>query len=469
MDKKIPKTFNLSVEFDKKFENIGNSGFKKGVCRIAYAGKNRNYSDISKESFEKALNSLALIPIVGNFKEGNFHGHDVAIELEGNDIAFKTLTTPIGVVPQTYNAEWVDIEDENGNIKKYLQCDVIFWYERNKEAVQFIIDNGYVGQSMEITNISGEWTKDGYFKIEDFEFSALCLLGTSDDSDKNVEPCFEDAEVTISQFALNKDEFKSNFTLMMEELKSAYIDIEKEIPSSSENLKTIEFSATYRQKREALQNALDPKIEKDDDGNIIYEEYYWVEDFDDEYVFVERSIWTPDDYERKYGRFTYAFDEENVTATISGEFEEMVLVWLTVEENKKLQEERDNYTNLQSEFEEYKNNYSIPNDEVEKLKEFKSDILEQQRKMQEEEIFNKYDEVLDVEDKTYKEIKENKSNYSIEQLEEKLAVLFARKQIHFSSNENKKIIKLGGDSGNNGEVNPYGDLFEKHLINKEEE
>jgi len=163
MDKKIPKTFNLSVEFDKKFENIGNSGFKKGVCRIAYAGKNRNYSDISKESFEKALNSLALIPIVGNFKEGNFHGHDVAIELEGNDIAFKTLTTPIGVVPQTYNAEWVDIEDENGNIKKYLQCDVIFWYERNKEAVQFIIDNGYVGQSMEITNISGEWTKDGYF------------------------------------------------------------------------------------------------------------------------------------------------------------------------------------------------------------------------------------------------------------------------------------------------------------------
>ena len=145
--------------------------------------------------------------------------------MEGNNISFKDLTSPIGVVPENHSAEWVDIEDENGNIKKYLQCDVVFWYERHKEPVQFIIDNGYVGQSMEINIHGGSFTDDGYFKIDEFEFSALCLLGTSeDDPNKDVEPCFEDSQVTISQFALDKDEFKSNFTLMMEELKNAYAE-----------------------------------------------------------------------------------------------------------------------------------------------------------------------------------------------------------------------------------------------------
>ena len=272
-----------------------------------------------------------------------------------------------------------------------------------------------------------------------------------------------------------KKELIAKYNLTLEELDFQIEDIslqeleEKLKTFTSKNENIIEFSATYRQKREALQNALDPKIEKDDDGKIIYEEYYWVEDFDDEYVFVEKSVWTPDDYERKYGRFTYIFNEETLTATLSGEFEEMVLVWLTVEENKKLQEERDNYTNLQSEFEEYKNNYSIPNKEVEELREFKSQKLQKEREEQEAVLFAHYDEVLDVEDEVYKQIKENKSNFSIEQLEEKLAVLFARKQLSFSSNKN--IIKLGADDGDTGEVSPYGNLFEKHqtiIKNKEE-
>ena len=196
-----------------------------------------------------------------------------------------------------------------------------------------------------------------------------------------------------------------------------------------------------------------------------------VEAEDNEWYFIDQVYDDRFEYENWEGTKIYRqeYKKEDDIISFVGERIELFQEKLTKEEKEALDEMRNNYSKLLDEFEEYKNNYSMPNDEVEKLKEFKSDILEQQRKMQEEEIFNKYDEVLDVEDKTYKEIKENKSNYSIEQLEEKLAVLFARKQIHFSSNENKKIIKLGGDSGNNGEVNPYGDLFEKHLINKEEE
>ncbi len=59
--------------------------------------------------------------------------------------------------------------------------------------------------------------------------------------------------------------------------------------ASAQDAATQSFSATYRQKREALSNALDSEIVKDGAGNVVSETYYWVDDFDDSYVFVERN------------------------------------------------------------------------------------------------------------------------------------------------------------------------------------
>ncbi len=463
MDKVTPKNLSFKVEFGKNFENIGNSGFKKGICKIAYADKNRNYFDIPKESFEKALNSLALIPIVGNFKDGNFHGHDVAIELTGNNVSFKDLTSPIGVVPENHNAEWVSVEDENGNIKEYLQCNVVFWYERYKEPVQFIIDNGYVGQSMEICNISGSFTEDGYYKIDEFEFSALCLLGTNDnDPAEDVEPCFENAQVTISEFALNKDEFKSNFTLMMEELKAAYAELNtRKEEDNLEDFTNIDvpkvekiiFELSHDDIRGLIWDKLNPI---DEDG---YRQWnYWILEVFDNYVIVQDET-EPNDYYK----IPYSTNENDELEL--GEKVKIYLMYLTEEEKTELENMRSEYStlkelnaNLQSENEQLR----LDNAD---LSSFKSQTLESQRTEQETELFAKYDEILDPEDEAYKTIKENKSNFTIEQLEEKLAVIFARKQFKFSSNKNKNIIKLGGDAGNTGEVSPYGNLFEKHQIN----
>ncbi len=428
MHKDIPKTYNLSVEFGKTFENIGNSGFKKGTCRIAYAGKNRNYSDIPKESFEKALNSLALIPIVGNFKDGNFHGHDVAIQLEGNDISFIDLTSPIGVVPETHNAQWVDVEDENGNVKKYLQADVIFWFSRNPEPVQFIIDNGYVGQSMEIENIFGDWTEDGYFRIDDFQFSALCLLGTDDENPENdVEPCFEESQVTISQFSLNKDEFKSNFSQMMSELKNAY----KENAEEPDTTQTEDFT------EEVVEDSTTEETETTETTEVEMAVTETEETDDTTEDVAEEEV----------------IDYASIIDGLNLQVQELTIQINTLNETNN---------NLQTE------NSQLKTDNAE-LSSFKSNILQEQRELQEDELFEKYDQLIDVEDESYKKIKENKSNYSIEQLKKEIAFIFAEKKINFSSNNNKKIIKLGGDKGNTGEVSPYGNLFEKHLINKKEE
>ena len=49
------------------------------------------------------------------------------------------------------------------------------------------------------------------------------------------------------------------------------------------------FLPTYKQKREALSNTLDSNIVRDANGNIVEETYYYVNDFTDEEVFVEKD------------------------------------------------------------------------------------------------------------------------------------------------------------------------------------
>jgi len=277
-----------------------------------------------------------------------------------------------------------------------------------------------------------------------------------------------------------KLELLQKYNLTLEQLNFSIEEIELDELESKLKEFTVEtnkpeitFSATYRQRREALNNALDPKIEKDVDGKITYEEYLWVNDFDDTHVFVEKTIWTPD-YENKYGRYTYTFDEATLTATITSEFEEMVLVWLTLEENQKLQDERTsieaNFEKLKGEFEEYKNNYSTLNEEVEVLKEFQLTTLSTQRTQAEEILFSQTDAQLQ-DNEEYQILKQNASQFSLEQLEKEVAFIIVKSgtNVKFSSHKGSKkqnqTVKLPFGSNHNDENDNkvYGDLFEKYL------
>lgn len=96
------------------------------------------------------------------------------------------------------------------------------------------------------------------------------------------------------------------------------------------------FAATYNDKRSAISNALDPIIE----GNI--ETYFWLVDFDDNYAFVERDVFDNSNgaFEETHGRFPYTFDDDTKTATLNGDFEEMRMAWLTLDEYEALEERR---------------------------------------------------------------------------------------------------------------------------------
>jgi hypothetical protein len=287
----------------------------------------------------------------------------------------------------------------------------------------------YFSQSMEINPLKISPLKEdkNYQDIKSFSFSALCLLGLSDEPEYNTEPCFPSSHVEPISYELDKDRFKTEFSLMMSQVKKLTFSIENktnnkggdlmdeklqllqkynltkesidfeieelsleelqvkidEFVAKNKETKDLSFSATYRQKREALCNALDQEIVKDGKGNIIEETYYYVSDFSDEWVYVERSHWTANDYENKYGRFAYTFDADSLAATISGEFEEMYLTWLTKEEKQKIEDAQkaseEKYSSLQEEFSTYKTNYCTLETEVSELRTFKSQRLETEK------------------------------------------------------------------------------------------
>jgi hypothetical protein len=205
------------LDFNASFSDVKkvNPLFSTCKVRVMYTGKNRNMSTINKDAVDRALPTLQNIPIVGEFSVENkdFKGHGGAIDL--SDYKYIHTTKPYGVVPESATYQWVDVKGEDGTMHQYLEVDGCYLWTGRYEEAESVIQNGK-GQSMEIEVTDGNW--DSYeesYIINDFVFSALCILGD------DVTPAFENANITA--YSLDKDTFRKEFSLMMNELKSSLL------------------------------------------------------------------------------------------------------------------------------------------------------------------------------------------------------------------------------------------------------
>lgn len=519
----MDKTLRLDYTFKPiSFEKI-NSEFSLMRCYVMALGKNRNYSYFNKESVEAAIPSLFNIPIVAHLKkrDGGWYvgSHDRQIVIDDEGITVNDLTIPFGCVPESCSAEWVDVTEKDGTTATYLTASIILWtgrYPELLEAKSQTDEDVYYNQSMEISISSwSELEEDKkYVNITGFNFSALCLLGRDlEDPDYHTEPCFPSARVEPIEFSL-EDKFTNEFSLMLEELKKLSIDFEnikfsqekEEEKVLNEKLELIakynltvdqldftideisledleiklkefvkqepednntemSFSATHNQIREALRNALDREITRDADGNIIDEVYYWIADSSEDYAFVERSHWTASgDYDSKYGRFTYTFDESTMTATITSEFEEMFLMWLTAEEKAAIDAANADYESIKSEFDKYKEVHITAEDEVIELRNFQTERLKAERDDAETEIFDKFDEKL-KDNEEYLSLKEKSSEYDLEALQKECFSILGRSLANFSFNVPKKkdTVKIPFEKSDESEPEVYGGLHKKYI------
>lgn len=216
----------MSLQYSSAILEIteANPSFDKGKLRIAYTGKNRNGSFISKEAFERAIPSMFGTPVVANYirEENEIGSHDGEfIDTEDGDIKYVNITQPVGFVPPGAAWEWEVVNDKSG-IHQYLTTEVILW--KRQEAYEKIKENGITDESMEITVERGQMCDD-YYNIEDFYFTAFCLLGTA-------EPCFESA--ALLTFDCNGSQLQKDLSEMFEEFKLAF-KVEETKPEEGES------------------------------------------------------------------------------------------------------------------------------------------------------------------------------------------------------------------------------------------
>lgn len=199
-----------------------NSQFALVDILLCYHGDNRNMTSISKEVIENALPSLYGIPIVGEYiylDDGSqdFGSHGGKIVISSNGIKFENTTKPYGFITKEAvdNAKWVTITEKNGIDKhEYLELKSCIIWEKRYEEVSKLLEENY-GQSMEIVINKGFYNDKNYYVVEDFTFSAACILGSNPDG-TDVIPCFESAYIG-RHYEL--DSFKQEFSQMLDEYK----------------------------------------------------------------------------------------------------------------------------------------------------------------------------------------------------------------------------------------------------------
>lgn len=214
--KVIRNEVNVTFSARNKENKYQNSDFAFVDIRLAYAGRNRNMTDLSKDVLEKALPSLAGCPIIGEYiyedtkcTDGHFGGHGGKVTISDDGIKYEITTKPYGFIPEeaVKSAKWVDVIEKTGKHREYLTIyNAVVWLDRYPE-LNDILDKPH-GQSFEI-KIDGSYDSDGYLVAKSINYSACCILG-------NCSPCFESAGISsVGNYSL--DSFKQDMKYMLDE------------------------------------------------------------------------------------------------------------------------------------------------------------------------------------------------------------------------------------------------------------
>jgi len=492
--RKIPISFEKIQDYQVK-----DTRFTQVKILVLHTGLNLNNSIFKKEVVESAASSICNTPILGFIEENDdgdddFSDHRMGLEVKDDEIKVKYKGHAYGVIPESCNPRWEDKECDDGITRTFFCVDGLLWnkFDDSKEIYDRDLNKD---QSMELSDqYEGDFDKDGHFVFTKFFFDGCCALSNG------VQPAMTGAEISTNfNFSMNEIQQKlelfknyhsqssstegvdnkqslkkgGNDTLNIEkvtailaeyELKIDDVDLEisdalteekvREVaekfskepedskdPEPESNVEQTKF-ATANEKRNILRDSLPNTVQRDSEGSITSETYYYLSDFDDNYIYVEKYTYVKDDgYSDKKGRLSYSFDESNLIATVDSNFEEMVAKWLTLDEYAKIEEERK---------------------ETVTLREFKADTLKDQRDGAVNNIFEAFDEKLaDVGE--YVSLKENCADMSVEDIEERCYALVGKNSITFSASQSKKpesVVKVAFEGGQEEPVDDgYGGIL----------
>lgn len=219
--------------------SVLNSRFTRGRCRIMYAGRNNNRTNITENALNKliARKDFANVPVVAHLYKGDdgkwrVGGHDSKFVTTDTGFEIVDETIPFGVIPEDCNPAFEEVAEYlNGvkEVKRYFCVDILLWTHRYNIMDAVKDDELWFNQSMEIEINDSYHDRDGYCIINDFDLSALCLLNHDPYNEENeVEPCFPSAGVGKFGIDKLKQEFKNMYTELKNFMKEGMtLDIKK--------------------------------------------------------------------------------------------------------------------------------------------------------------------------------------------------------------------------------------------------
>ena len=493
-----------------------NSSFDTGVLRIAYTGANRNGSFISKETFERCIETLYNCPIVCHYdrETDSIGGHDMEL-VSGEDGSMRlvNMTIPIGVIPESSKYFWSVVEEEDGTEHEYLCADVLIW--KRQEAYRKIKEDGITAHSMELTVKDGVM-EGGLFVIKDFEFTAFCLLGDEH------EPCFESSALGLFSY----DEMKKQMADMMSDLKNEFSLVVPPVGDNDKHpqnhpmeggekvlneklalvaeygleVENLEFSIEdltleeLREKFEAMkpaEPAVDPVVDepaepkadfalagqiRDEIYNALSAEkieccwgemnrYHYV---DHDHEALQVYCYDAEDW-KLYG-FAYSMNGDNVVIDFESK-KRMKFAIVDFDEGEQsapfasvFEEITKQYTANDTQWSE---KYQTASDtitsmenELGTLRQFKTDTEAATLAAAQEEVFAQFEDLVGVEE--FDALREHCAEYELDALEEKCYAIRGRKGTTAKFTTESKPPKLKVDKTNPVSNDPYGGLFARY-------
>lgn len=400
--------------------------------KVLYLGENRNQSYITKEVATEMAKTLRGAPIVGYYREDkeDFRDHGEKIIFDDEGVKFECLTKPYGFVAPDAKVWFQKFEDTDdfGNTvtREYLMTTGYLWTGQYEEA-KLAIDEGRP-QSMELDSetLDGHWSTNNktgmdFFIINDAIFSKLCILG------EDVEPCFEGANVTAPQvsttFTKIDDNFKKTLYTMMQDLKFA-LEGGQNMELEERSVETEEVVAT-----EVVEDSAAATVEENSVENDNLEQSVSTETQDS----IEAAQSSQEEYV-KSEEDKKEEEEEDESDTNKDDTEED-----TSEDDDDDKEKKKDYELIEKELEETKTAYAALEEKYQALVEFKESVDNEKK-----------DKLIDsfymLSDEDKKDVIENKSNYSLDEIEAKLSVICVRKKVNFDLDDTSKSEEKVEDS-----------------------
>ena len=396
MDRQIPIYFDSIIVDEAPIEHISvdNPNIYRLKVRVFTKYANRNGSYITDEVANQLINSATqgLTPVIGFFdpETQSWASH-----------TGPTLANAYGYVDSFIG--WEPYVDTDGITRDYAVFSVMLFTEYFEEAKKIIGQN----QSMELnpTSITGDWAEikgEYYYVYKTAKMLGFCVIGEH-------EPCF-----SVSAFFSKDEEIKNS---QLQEISSLLFDLKTKVEEITNKIEGGEKPMDEFENAPVEQPVEEPAVQNEEP----------VAEFEEEAPAAEAPV------------------EEPVVEEPAAEPSEFEVLQQKFDElNNKFNELNTNYENALNKINELESNAAEVATQMEALKEENVNLKETSSKYEamvaavemtkKNSLIEKYEKLLKEEE--ISEIREKINDFSYDELESKLAITYANKQM-LSSEERK--------------------------------